>query len=164
MNERIRDLFKEELIVCLDLTVEEADKVIEAMPTEIQALRLSASLRSKRICDLHVSKKAAGLRALLELFTLESLIFYEKGSKVDKFKRLLQEHVSLDGQILLLTHFTFSEPYKFKTDRGKCRHLMYADFLKDQHFRSMYMVTEKEPEYCSMSLCYCQDWLKCVFR
>lgn len=159
MDPHIREVFKNELLACLNLNEEEAEKLIAMLP-EIQAVRLSASLRSKRIYDFHVSKKAAGLKGLLELFTLESLIFYQKGNKEDKFKRLLREHISLPNKIELLSNFMFTEPYKFRTNSGERRHLMYCDFLKDAQFRSIFCIPDKEPEHCSFSLCYCYEWLK----
>ena len=84
MDPHISELFKDELITCLELSVVEAEQVIKILP-EIQALRLSAALRFKRIADFYVSEKASGLRGLLDLFTFESLIFYKKGQKDEKF-------------------------------------------------------------------------------
>ena len=159
MDPHISELFKDELITCLELSVVEAEQVIKILP-EIQALRLSAALRFKRIADFYVSEKASGLRGLLDLFTFESLIFYKKGQKDEKFKWLLREHISSEDKIELLSSFTFSEPYKFKTDHGKCRHLMYPDFLRDMKFRNKNCASNSEPEHCSLRLCYCDAWLK----
>ena len=36
---------------------------------------------------------------------------------------------------------------------------MFWDFKKDNEFRQTYMCDDKLPEFCSLNICYCHDWI-----
>lgn len=151
-----------------EITEDLTKRLVSQMNLEQQsAVDLVAKLSSLELVRLW-----SGLRfierhfdALTLIFFMESLTAMDPGTKSQKLKQLFVQNSSTQDKLDLVDGYMFSEQYTFGGSHGITRHLMFADFEVDTHWKK----NNLDPSWtmwqdgCSTgtsSMCFCLKWLE----
>jgi len=155
MKDNLKKLLKE----VLNFDDQIARLITDHIDNEIELVRLTQTLNAKRISDNSIKNEAYSIKWLHTYFLLESLVYIDEGKKSEKIRNLFRNNLSIDEKRILLIGFMFSEPFSLGQSWYPCRHIMFADFNRDENFKKLYLIEKKVPESCSLNTCYCENWL-----
>ncbi|OGF46450.1 MAG: hypothetical protein A2231_12810 [Candidatus Firestonebacteria bacterium RIFOXYA2_FULL_40_8] len=157
---QINNNFKALLIKVLGFSEAESDINCNKF-NDLEKIKIISALRLLQYSE-NINKEIAFMGVLVSIFVVESLAASGKQGKKDKFVDFMKENLQKNEKIELLSHFLFSDEYKFREGPVlPLRHVMFKEFDCDCKFKNKNLIDNVD--LCSSSktspLCYCLEWL-----